>query len=193
MIGNDVVDLRLARSQSNWQRTGFLEKVFTSCEQQVIRRAGDKDRAVWLMWSMKEAAYKAHQRRFGLPRKLNWNSLECRVGSFRRSCTPGVVTIDEILYYSFSRVTAEVIHTFAAGEKNLPVRSRLLETGSREIREKLLAEMAMLLGLPKRKISLVKDPQGIPHICLRDTRFHSPFSLSGHGRFGAFSVPLTNC
>lgn len=193
MIGNDVVDLGLARRQSNWQRPGFLEKVFTAYEQQVIGKVADKHRAVWLMWSMKEAAYKAHQRRFGLPRKLNWTSLECRVNSFRGSRTSGVVAIEQCLYYSFSRVTAEVIHTFAAGEKNLPVRSRLLATGSREIRGKLLAEMAMLLGLPKSEISLVKDPRGIPHIYLGDTRFHSPFSLSGHGRFAAFSVPLTNC
>ena len=32
MIGNDVVDLQLAKTQSNWQRKGFLEKQFTEFE-----------------------------------------------------------------------------------------------------------------------------------------------------------------
>ena len=33
MIGNDIVDLNLAKTQSNWQRKGFLERQFTKKEQ----------------------------------------------------------------------------------------------------------------------------------------------------------------
>ena len=29
MIGNDVIDLQQSRQESNWQRKGFLEKLFT--------------------------------------------------------------------------------------------------------------------------------------------------------------------
>ncbi|MGB7841855.1 MAG: 4'-phosphopantetheinyl transferase superfamily protein, partial [Salinimicrobium sp.] len=72
MIGNDVVDLQLASRQSNWRRKGFLEKVFSAEEQQQIIASARPDRLVWLFWSMKEAAYKAHQRRLQLPRKINW-------------------------------------------------------------------------------------------------------------------------
>ena len=36
MIGNDIVDLKLAKNQSNWQRKGFLEKQFTEEEQKTI-------------------------------------------------------------------------------------------------------------------------------------------------------------
>ena len=32
MIGNDIVDLNLAKTESNWQRKGFLEKQFTDSE-----------------------------------------------------------------------------------------------------------------------------------------------------------------
>ena len=31
-IGNDIIDLKLAKTQSNWQRKGFLEKQFTQKE-----------------------------------------------------------------------------------------------------------------------------------------------------------------
>ena len=37
MIGNDVVDLELAKKESNWQRRGFLSKIFTKNEQRLIR------------------------------------------------------------------------------------------------------------------------------------------------------------
>ena len=35
-IGNDIVDLNLAKTESNWQRKGFLEKQFTQKEQEEI-------------------------------------------------------------------------------------------------------------------------------------------------------------
>lgn len=193
MIGNDVVDLRLARHQSNWRRKGFLEKVFTAYEQQVIGSAADKNQVVWLMWSMKEAAYKAHQRRFGLPRKLNWSSFECHLRNVPDRWGRGVVSIDRSHYYSSSRVTPELIHTYVVGSEDLRVRSRLFIAETQGIGEKLLAEITVLHELEKKDISLGKDEQGIPYINLRDTRYPLAFSLSGHGRFAAFSVPLTNC
>ena len=33
MIGNDIVDLKQAAKDSNWQRPRFLDKVFTKHEQ----------------------------------------------------------------------------------------------------------------------------------------------------------------
>ena len=36
MIGNDIVDLVQARFQSNWKRKGFVQKIFTQKEQELI-------------------------------------------------------------------------------------------------------------------------------------------------------------
>jgi phosphopantetheinyl transferase (holo-ACP synthase) len=58
MIGNDVVDLALTEQESNWQRKGFLEKIFTVDEQLRIENAADKSVLIWTMWSQKEAVYK---------------------------------------------------------------------------------------------------------------------------------------
>jgi phosphopantetheinyl transferase (holo-ACP synthase) len=58
MIGNDVVDLFLAEQESNWQRKGFLEKLFTVDEQLLILKSEDKPVLIWTMWSQKEAVYK---------------------------------------------------------------------------------------------------------------------------------------
>ena len=33
MIGNDIIDLALAKKENNWQRKGFLDKLFTPKEQ----------------------------------------------------------------------------------------------------------------------------------------------------------------
>ncbi|QJB39580.1 4-phosphopantetheinyl transferase family protein [Chitinophaga oryzae] len=58
MIGNDVVDLRLAAVESNWRRKGYLDKIFSPGEQLLIGQAADPDRMIWQLWSAKEAAYK---------------------------------------------------------------------------------------------------------------------------------------
>ena len=60
MIGNDVVDLNLAKTQSNWERKGFLGKIFTKKEQEFIFNTKSSFEMVWLLWSMKESAYKIY-------------------------------------------------------------------------------------------------------------------------------------
>ena len=60
MIGNDIIDLSLAKIESNWQRRGFLEKQFTANEQKLILAAKNSFVLVWKFWSMKEAAYEVY-------------------------------------------------------------------------------------------------------------------------------------
>ena len=62
MIGNDVVDLATAKKESNWKRKGFLAKLFTTFEQEVIKNAINQEEMVWMLWSIKESTYKAYQR-----------------------------------------------------------------------------------------------------------------------------------
>jgi phosphopantetheinyl transferase (holo-ACP synthase) len=66
MIGNDIVDLALARKESNWQRKGFLDKIFTKKEQLQIVTAQNPETMVWNLWSRKEAVYKIYNRETGI-------------------------------------------------------------------------------------------------------------------------------
>ena len=70
MIGNDVVDIQLAKIESNWQRKGYLDKIFTENEQIYISNSLEPDIAVWNLWTRKEAAYKIWNTQTGL-RKFN--------------------------------------------------------------------------------------------------------------------------
>ena len=75
MIGNDIIDLSLAKIESNWHRRGFLEKLFTENEQKLISAAPNPFVIVWKFWSMKEAAYKVYtqqdKQRFFAPKKFD--------------------------------------------------------------------------------------------------------------------------
>ena len=66
MIGNDIVDLALAKKESNWKRNRFLDKIFTTKEQVLIVDAENPEIMVWNLWSRKEAAYKIYNRETGI-------------------------------------------------------------------------------------------------------------------------------
>ena len=53
MVGNDIIDLNEARRSSNWERPGFVQKIFTAKEQSIIRDSIDPFTTVWHLWSMK--------------------------------------------------------------------------------------------------------------------------------------------
>lgn len=117
MIGNDVIDLKCAHAESNWQRRGFLQKIFTPDEQDFIRNASDSEIAVWKLWSQKEAVYKIINRATGI-RRYNPLQIECLafgnpVGNFRfqsqRFTTQ--TTVDNLMIH-----TIAVTHANQLGE-----------------------------------------------------------------------------
>ncbi|MGV3459374.1 MAG: 4'-phosphopantetheinyl transferase family protein [Flavobacterium sp.] len=156
MIGNDVVDIAAARKESNIWRKGWQEKLFTVGEQTYISQSSDAERAVWLLWSMKEAAYKAWNRQTGI-RAFIPQKLECVIEQCSATDASGTVKIQGFSYVSKSFFLAGVIHTIVAESlKDL----------------NLVREVAV--G------SLTKDSRLLPCIIKGDTCL--PASKSHHGK-----------
>ena len=108
MIGNDIVDLALARNESNWKREGLLNKIFTSNEQRLINSSINQDVTVWDLWSRKEAVYKIFNRTTGI-RKFNPIQLEC----LDRNLEIGKTVFENQIYYTKTKITSEFIYTEA--------------------------------------------------------------------------------
>ena len=193
MIGNDVVDLQLAARESNWRRKGFLEKVFSEFERGTIATSSDQNTAVWLLWSMKEAAYKAHQREFDLPVRLNWQIQQCKLQEFTGDHASGEVEIEGEVYYTASEITSEYIYTSAEKEKISGVENAIFEASSSEAKGALIKRVADLLALHTTELKLQKDAFGMPFLSLNNSRIFNRFSLSAHGRFSAYMLSLINC
>ncbi len=107
MIGNDVVDLNTAKVESDWRRDGYLEKIFTSNEQEFIHASTDKDTAVWTLWSRKEAVYKIINRE-SAHRFYNPLSISCGVGS-----EEGKVCYGRELFFTDTICNEDFIHSVA--------------------------------------------------------------------------------
>lgn len=170
MLGNDIVDLQLATTQSNWRRKGYLNKIFTNEEQQEIWNAPNPETMVWLFWSMKEAAYKIVNRvtleRFFSPLKF-----ECSINK-----NDGLVNFKDELIYTQSKVHSRFIHTIAS------IASTSFDQIQTQFSPNKVDYMADFNANSKRYI-LTKDLNGIPNILDQTSGLNRFASISHHGEF----------
>lgn len=153
MIGNDVVDLRLARTQSNWKRKGFLEKLFTESEQILILQHHEPEIMVWVLWSMKEAAYKIYNRATG-ERAFIPHKLECSITIDTQCKISGKVVFEEFECQTTTTIINDIITTVATTKDCTVNDIQISDT--------------------------LKDSFGLPYV-LRDAKIF-PASISHHGR-----------
>ncbi|WP_293890267.1 4'-phosphopantetheinyl transferase superfamily protein [Flavobacterium sp.] len=159
MIGNDIIDLAFARKESNWQRKGFLDKIFTTREQLLISNSQNPETTVWNLWSRKEAAYKIYNRqtqiRAFIPLQLECFDLELKNGFIY-----GKVIRYEAVYFTKTVITSQYIETNAVLN---PQHFDHIKT----------------INLSK---NIIKT-NGIPNYLDSENNICKPISKSHHGRF----------
>jgi len=181
MIGNDIVDLNLAKTQSNWQRKGFLEKQFTKEEQKEILNSENPFLTVWLFWSMKEAAYKCYtqkyQKRFFAPLKFT-----CKIVSE----SEGSVEINSNTYQINYLISNNYIHSLAFEKNDKKMVSNLFfikknVSQTRIIKQNLLCNFSDNVELRKSKI-------GVPYLVHQQQKLPVSVSTSHHGNYGGYAI-----
>lgn len=148
------------------------------------------EQMVWLLWSFKEAAYKAHQRLFGHPPILNWLRQKCKLTSITKSSASGEVNINGETYFTSSVITSEYIHSSATKDKKVPLKNVLFEGPSEAAKIQLLKQISDHYSVRYQQLSFQNDQLGIPYIQYKNKIFFKDFSFSGHGRYSGFSVSL---
>jgi len=184
VIGNDIIDLNLARKQSNWQRRGFLQKIFINEERDSILNAKDPELNVWLLWSMKEAVYKAVQRKYNLERFYNPKRFVCEQVEINSGKARGVVCFDAEVFEINSILFSDMIHTCTANTEI----SWISENKNSRIR--LLQKISYQRNIPLESLNISKDRLGIPFLTYRGDNLQIPFSLSHHGDYSAYALSL---
>ena len=155
MIGNDVVDLALAKRESNWKRPRFLAKIFTKKEQELIFQAYDQDLMVWNLWSRKEAAYKIYNRETGI-RGYFPLEIECVFDD----SNGGNVIVKGREIYTQTSINNNQIYTIAVAKKEYFAQIKPLSFETKIIKT-----------------------DGIPFVMNVFSNTLKPVSISHHGRF----------
>lgn len=185
-IGNDIVDLNLAKTTSNWRRKGFLEKQFTQKEQDEIYNANNPFFKVWQFWSLKEAAYKCYtqkvEKRFFAPQKF-----ECRL----LSDTEGVVSFEGNKYHTTTVLNSFYIHTIAK-ETDAKITFFSNIGSSKTIHSDIKIKLATKTGVLSDEIVKIKTVIGAPLFYHQQKLLTKSCSISHHGNYGAFVFTLNN-
>lgn len=189
MIGNDIVDLKLAKKQSNWRRKGFLEKVFSVNEQAMIFDAAEPELIVWALWSMKESAYKA-QLRVQKKIRINPKDFDCLMLNQHK----GMVKYGEEVYHTISQINQDFVHTQACS-KTFDARlfSKVIKTDqscldSNQLYHTIISAVAVNKGCDKHDVVIKKNSLGIPELYMTGKRIPVLCSLSHHGRYGSYLI-----
>lgn len=184
MIGNDIIDLSQARKQSNLQRKGFLEKLFSDNEKKLILNSISYFDMIWMLWSMKEAAYKIytqqHNIRFFAPKKF-----ECKLTNEFN----GVICIKGQNFYSNSIINPNFIFTIAILNKKKKSYSEI--TSPDQIDIKIKSKLNELTGLNISAIKQKKSKNGAPRYYYKKKLLTSSCSITHHGDYGAYSFVMS--
>jgi len=175
MIGNDLVDLELAAVDSNWQRKGYLEKICTAAEQKLILTAAAPADLIWLIWTMKEAAYKAENRlsgrRFYAPADFITSVYPGAANGFS-----GQVCYRDRVFFTRTTVDNRMIHSIAC-----------LETSAfSHIQTRYLSNTPGYAGefnARQEDYRLEKNKSGIPVLACRENGRYYAASVSHHGAY----------
>ena len=194
MIGNDIVDLTLAAQQSNWRRPRWLAKQFTEAEQALIAASERSERTVWLLWSMKESAYKViarqFEKRFFAPRQF-----VCSVHGLDGGLIKGLVRFKNQICQTRSQSTTQYVHSWTVpGSSPEPPVVKIvskpegagLPNSNQWLYQAVIDHCGRESAISDTTPRIQKNALGIPQIFVGSTQQSSLLSLSHHGRFGAF-------
>ena len=183
MIGNDIIDLKLAKKESNYLRAGFLEKQFSSNEQALIKSTSNTFLLVWRLWSMKEAAYKIYtqqnENRFFAPKKF-----DCKISLGLN----GFVYYENKLFYTSTNINDKYIFTLASLNINTKTFSQVVSPQllDKLIKNKLEDETKFSsMGIVKKK-----SENGVPFYYYKNILLTKSCSISHHGNYGVYSFIL---
>ena len=201
MIGNDIVDLQCAGKESNWQRPGFLQKVFNPSEVALLYHADSPDLITWLMWSMKESVYKIisrqEHRRFFTPKKIICQicTSELKKPLNRLSA---IVSYKSQYFSTTSLLTDKFIHTIARKGLSEPsiqsdcsyIVENNYQSQHHSLRQNLIEHYAAYTRFDPKYLSIRKDAIGIPHLFFKNQKQNTVLSLSHHGNHVGFAYTL---
>lgn len=188
MTGNDIVDLNFARVPLGERRSRFLNKIFTRAEQEIINSRGCD---IWSLWAMKEAIYKAHHRRFDLPRNFDPKQIEVNIISSSNISIQACGLYKGYTYWGNGDLTSEYIHFSASCNPLNPIITEVQQSAS-AIKNRFKLLVSEKMSLNTEEISIVKNQNLIPQLFYKNKLLNLPFSLSHHGKYAAFSFQLIN-
>lgn len=182
IIGNDIIDLKIALAKPRIRNIRFLSKIFSEKEISQLDEQDDPELSIWKMWAMKETAYKAHQRIFQFAARFDPLSYTCDLNEFH-------IIKDAAIYHIKINQDKDHLYAWLATEPidhiKIPYSSTYWNDFTRQFYNRS--------GIGPEDIKICKNELGIPELAFNNNSTRLPVSITHHGRFAAICFPLINC
>ncbi|MEO6348952.1 MAG: 4'-phosphopantetheinyl transferase superfamily protein [Aquaticitalea sp.] len=190
MIGNDIVDLEIAKHNSRWEGQRFLDKLFSAEEQYFIKADDNRFQNIWRLWSMKESAYKIISRGDDIVRFIP-KSFECCI----TNSTEGQVVFENTFVSTLTETHSKFIYTNAHLNTEWTYEVFQLQHSDaksqhKETYQNAINFLANLTGVSQDTIEIRKDQFGVPHIYADGILQEELLSITHHGHFGALAIAI---
>lgn len=202
MIGNDIVDMNDERNFNRSSQQRFLNKLFTASEQKLIASSDMPDHMVWILWSIKESAYKVINKYTGERSyaPLSYEVKMKEVNVLNTAFLESTVAVSDTILFARTFVTENFIYSNASTSLSLlnsvkwKIEERSVmnpEQQSIAIREFAKKHIAEHTGINISGIFISKDNAGVPLVYI-DNKISGEVSLSltHDGNYSAYACLL---
>ncbi|WP_127845436.1 4'-phosphopantetheinyl transferase family protein [Psychroflexus aestuariivivens] len=173
MIGNDIVDLNLAKASSNIFRPRYFKKILNTSELSFIQESQDQFLCFWRIWTLKEAAYKAFQRLFLFDNFYNPKLFSTTIINSELAL---VSYQNQILEFK-SKMNSKYIYSWTSSDKN---RQNIIGSCKSEVKRQINQSLNL------ESFNLNKDENGFPFVQVLKQK--ASISISHHGQFYAVII-----
>lgn len=156
-IGNDIIDLKLARLESNIFRKGYLDKILSSAEQKIMFESEYPWLQFWIFWNQKEAVYKL-MRQKGENRGYYPLKIEIQNSDFKL----GKVSFKNQIYYTQTKINDDRLETISLEDPNNFNRIKSLNSNMQFLRN----DEIPFIEMNKKKQALSKSHHGRFESCV---------------------------
>ncbi|WP_051201469.1 4'-phosphopantetheinyl transferase superfamily protein [Christiangramia portivictoriae] len=182
IIGNDIIDLKIALAKPRIRNIRFLSKIFSEKEISQLAKQDNPELSIWKIWAMKETAYKAHQRIFQFTARFDPLSYICDLNELHIKKDAAIydIKIDQDKEHLYAWLATEPIDHI-----KIPYSSDYWNDFTRQFCHRT--------GIELEDIKIYKNKFGIPELAFNNNSTRLPVSITHHGRFAAVCFPLINC
>ena len=198
-IGNDIIDL----DEASKHRPQYYERLKTSSfteDEWLLNDLPPGNDGLWLLWSLKESAYKAlvqgdwDGRRFA-PRDFDVTSLKQNTNDFIAE-----ISFQDRVVSAITTLQKEFLHTVTQPTNDFTVLFETFECLSAEyaqqsaiVRERSLHALAEAQQIALSSLEIRKNEDQVPQFFVHDQLMDTvDLSLSHHGRYGAYAMVISS-
>lgn len=200
MLGNDIIDLEEVLRSGQARRAGFQERICTLSELSPLQKDFTEELGIWILWALKESAYKCYIQAGGLPifapkkfvatvESINKHQLSAYLK------TPAG-TFNSQVQINHSYVLAESWRSNSTSEEICSgtevFTTHVQKDKSISIKRALCKHIASALQLDIGELEVRKNDRKIPALYLVGKKLSITVSLSHHGKWGLFSYRNEN-